>query len=163
MSEKSGNKKRIRIIPLFVSIIIPLLIGGLSTLLVPNMRPIYESLIRPPFSPPAMVFPIVWTILYIIMGICSYKVYILKYENIDVSSAIFVYAIQLLLNFLWTIIFFGFKLYALAFLELIILIIFVILTIKRFYEKMEKGISINSLFGLVSICRSVEFFYLDVK
>ncbi|MBE6089553.1 MAG: tryptophan-rich sensory protein [Clostridium beijerinckii] len=135
MSEKSGNKKRIRIIPLFVSIIIPLLIGWLSTLLVPNMRSIYESLIKPPFSPPAMVFPIVWTILYIIMGICSYKVYILKYENVDVSSAIFVYAIQLLLNFLWTIIFFGFKLYALAFLELIILIIFVILTIKRFYEK----------------------------
>ncbi|NSB16873.1 TspO/MBR family protein [Clostridium beijerinckii] len=135
MSEKSGNKKKIRIIPLFASIIIPLLIGWLSTLLVPNMRSIYESLIKPPFSPPAMVFPIVWTILYIIMGICSYKVYILKYENIDVSSAIFVYAIQLLLNFLWTIIFFGFKLYALAFLELIILIIFVILTIKRFYEK----------------------------
>lgn len=132
MSEKSGNKKKIRIIPLFVSIIIPLLIGWLSTLLVPNMRSIYESLIKPPFSPPAIVFPIVWTILYIIMGICSYKVYILKYENKDVSSAIFVYAIQLLLNFLWTIIFFGFKLYALAFLELIILIIFVILTIKRF-------------------------------
>ncbi|WP_026885490.1 TspO/MBR family protein [Clostridium beijerinckii] len=135
MSEKQVNKKKIRIIPLFVSIIIPLLIGGLSTLLAPNMGSIYESLIKPPFSPPAMVFPIVWTILYIIMGICSYKVYILKYDNIDVSSAIFVYAIQLLLNFLWTIIFFGFKLYALAFLELIILIIFVILTIKRFYGK----------------------------
>lgn len=56
MSEKSGNKKKIRIIPLFVSIIIPLLIGWLSTLLVPNMRSIYESLIKPPFSPPAIVF-----------------------------------------------------------------------------------------------------------
>lgn len=78
MSEKSGNKKKIRIIPLFASIIIPLLIGWLSTLLVPNMRSIYESLIKPPFSPPAMVFPIVWTILYIIMGICSYKVYIFE-------------------------------------------------------------------------------------
>jgi tryptophan-rich sensory protein len=73
------------------------------------------------------------------MGIAAYKVWILKYENIDVSSAIFVYAIQLLLNFLWTIIFFGFKLYGLAFLELVILILFVILTIKRFYDKVGKS------------------------
>ena len=94
-----------------------------------------DCLVKPPFSPPAIVFPIAWTILYILMGIASYKVYVLKYENIDVSSAMFVYSIQLLLNFLWTFIFFGFRLYGLAFLELILLIGFVILTMKRFYNK----------------------------
>lgn len=138
MKEKARDNKKSKIIPLLMSVIIPFLIGGLSILLIPNMASIYESLIRPAFSPPAVIFPIAWTILYVLMGLCSYKVYILKYDKIDVSSALFVYGIQLLLNFLWTIIFFGFRLYGLAFLELILLIGFVILTIKRFYEKINK-------------------------
>ncbi len=139
MADHSKRTKRIKIIPLIISTAIPLLIGFGSAKLIPNINSIYESLVKPPFSPPAIVFPIVWTILYILMGIAAYKVWRLKYENIDVSSAIFVYAIQLLLNFLWTIIFFGFRLYGLAFLELILLIIFVLLTIKRFYDKAGKG------------------------
>ena len=73
------------------------------------------------------------------MGIAAYKVYILKYEGIDTSSAIFIYSIQLLLNFLWTFIFFGFRLYGIAFIELVILVLFVLLTIKRFYDKAGKG------------------------
>lgn len=129
------GKNKIRIITLIISILIPLLIGGLTTLIIPNIQSIYGGLSKPFFAPPAIIFPIVWTLLYILMGIASYKVYILKYENIDVSSAIFVYGIQLLLNFLWTIIFFGFRLYGIAFLDLILLIFFVILTIKRFYTK----------------------------
>lgn len=135
MAKKTANKKKIRFIPLIISIAIPLLIGGITSVIIPNMQSIYENLTKPFFSPPAIVFPIVWTILYILMGIASYKVYVLKYDNIDTSSATFVYAIQLLLNFLWTIIFFGFRLYGLAFIELIILILFVILTIVRFYQK----------------------------
>ena len=64
-------------------------------------------------------------------------VYIKKYDDvdIDVSSALFVYVIQLLLNLFWTFIFFGFRLYGLAFLELVILFLFVILTSVRFYKK----------------------------
>jgi benzodiazapine receptor len=140
MTEKSSNKKRVRIIPLLISICIPLLIGGASVFLMPNMSSIYENLNKPFFSPPTIVFPIIWTILYMFMGISSYKVYMLKYAKIDVSSAMFIYAIQLLLNFLWTIIFFGFRLYGVAFLEIILLILFVILTIKRFYEKVGKQV-----------------------
>lgn len=142
MSEGPKKCKKIRIIPLIISIAIPLVIGFVSAKLIPNINSIYESLVKLPFFPPAIVFPIVWTVLYILMGIAAYKVWRLKDENIDVSSAIFVYAIQLLLNFLWTIIFFGFRLYGLAFLELILLIIFVILTIKRFYDKAGKGAAI---------------------
>lgn len=135
MAKKTKNKKKIRFIPLIISIAIPLFIGGITSLIIPNMQSIYENLAKPIFSPPSIVFPIVWTILYILVGIASYKVYILKYDNIDVSSAIFVYGIQLLLNFLWPLIFFGFRLYGLAFIELILLIIFVVLTIIRFYQK----------------------------
>lgn len=140
---KSDTKGKNKIKILIISIMIPLLIGGLTTLIVPNIQSIYGGLSKPFFSPPAIIFPIVWTILYILMGIAAYKVYILKYENIDVSSAIFVYGIQLLLNFLWTIIFFGWRLYGLAFLELLVLIFFVILTIKRFYDK--GGIKVAAL------------------
>ena len=135
MKNKSIDKKRIRVIPLIISVAIPLLIGGLTSLFSSNIKSIYGDLVKPTFSPPAIVFPIVWTILYLLMGIAAYKVYMRKYDNVDVSSALFVYAIQLLLNSLWTLIFFGFRLYGLAFLELILLIIFVILTIKRFYKK----------------------------
>jgi tryptophan-rich sensory protein len=139
MGENTKKQRKIKFIPLIISIAIPLLMGFGTQKLIPNMSLIYENLTKPPFAPPAIIFPIVWTVLYILMGIAAYKVWILKYENIDVSSAIFVYAIQLLLNFLWTIIFFGFKLYGLAFLELVILILFVILTIKRFYDKAGKS------------------------
>lgn len=135
MRDKSSDNKKIKIIPLITSIGISLSIGLLSSFLFPNMRSIYSDLAKPFFAPPPIVFPIVWTILYILMGIASYKVYILKYEHIDISSALFVYSIQLLLNFFWTILFFGFRLYGLAFLEIILLTIFLILTIKRFYNK----------------------------
>lgn len=138
MIGKSEKNRKFRIIPLIISIGLPLLIGGISSLIIPNMSSIYKSLNKPFFTPPPIVFPIVWTILYILMGIASYMVYIKKFKSVDVSSAMFVYLIQLLLNFLWTIIFFGFRLYGLAFLELFILIIFVILTIKRFYDKAGK-------------------------
>ena len=135
---KSKGKKKIRFITLIVSIGIPLLIGGITSLLIPSIGSIYGELVKPSFAPPAMVFPTAWTILYVLMGIASYRVYVLKYDNIDVSSALFVYAIQLLLNFLWIFIFFGFKLYGMAFLELIVLVLFVMLTIKRFYKKAGK-------------------------
>ena len=142
MSAKSRGRRRVRIIPLLISIGIPLLGGAITSLLIPNINLIYENLVRPSFSPPGIVFPIAWTIIYILMGIASYKVYILKYDNIDVSSALFVYAIQLLLNFLWTFIFFGFRLYGLAFLELVLLVLFVMLTIKRFYKKAGKKVAL---------------------
>ena len=136
--DKVNNKKRIWFVPLVLSIGIPLLLGGITTILMPNMKDVYSGLTKPIFAPPSFVFPIVWTILYILMGIASYKVYILKYDGIDTSSAIFVYSIQLLLNFLWTFIFFGFRLYGIAFIELVILVLFVMLTIKRFYDKAGK-------------------------
>lgn len=138
----SKNNERIRIIPLIISIGIPLFIGGITSALIPNMNVVYGQLVKPSFSPPTMVFPITWTILYILMGIASYKVYVLKYDNIDVSSALFVYGIQLLLNCLWTFIFFEFRLYGLAFLELVLLTLFVILTIKRFYQKAGKKVAL---------------------
>lgn len=138
MENNKVKNKKIRILPLIISILVPLLIGGIVNIILPNTKEIYNSLSKPIFAPPAEVFPIVWTILYILMGISSYMVYIKKFENIDVSSALFVYEIQLLLNCFWSFLFFGLRLYGIAFIELIVLLAFVILTIFRFYKKVGK-------------------------
>lgn len=135
MSNKMQSKKSFKLIPFLAALLIPISLGLIVSLLIPNMKSLYESLEKPFFAPPSIVFPITWTIIYVLMGIASYKVYIKKYQNIDVSSAIFVYEIQLLLNILWSFIFFSFRLYGLAFIELFILFIFVILTAIRFYQK----------------------------
>lgn len=135
MSNKMQSIKSFKLIPFIAALFIPISLGLIISLLIPNMKALYESLEKPFFAPPSIVFPIAWTVLYILMGIASYKVYIKKYQNIDISSAIFVYEIQLLLNILWPIIFFSFRLYGLAFIELFILFIFVILTTVRFYKK----------------------------
>ena len=76
MRSEIERKKKPKILKLIMSIIFPLLIGSIPILLIPNMQSIYESLKKPFFAPPAYVFPIVWTILYILMGIASYMVYI---------------------------------------------------------------------------------------
>lgn len=94
----------------------------------------YEGLNRPWFSPPSWVFSVVWTILYILMGIAAYRIYLRYKEGEKTKGALIFYGIQLLLNFAWSIIFFVFRLYGLAFIELIILLIFIIITTIKFFK-----------------------------
>ncbi|AIY79402.1 tryptophan-rich sensory protein [Clostridium botulinum] len=135
MKEEKKKTKKIFFIPLILSIGIPLIIASFINVIMPYMGELYDSLNKPFFAPPGSVFPIVWTILYILMGIACYRVYILKYRGIDTSSAIFTYSIQLLLNFLWVFIFFGLRLYGIAFIELLIILFFAVLTFIKFYNK----------------------------
>ncbi|MGN2337654.1 TspO/MBR family protein [Clostridium cagae] len=135
MKEEKKKTKKIFFIPLILSIGIPLIIASFINGIMPYMGELYDSLNKPFFAPPGSVFPIVWTILYILMGIACYRVYILKYRGIDTSSAIFTYSIQLLLNFLWVFIFFGLRLYGIAFIELLIILFFAVLTFIKFYNK----------------------------
>jgi len=114
---------------LIISILIPILVGTLSSLFSGNMST--SMLNKPSFSPPSFLFPIVWTILYILMGISSYIIYFSDSPNI--RKAITTYAIQLFFNFFWSIIFFGLSQYFLAFVWLIALIIIIIMMIYQFY------------------------------
>lgn len=116
---------------LIISILIPIAIGFLSALISGNMSA-YSDLNKPPLSPPAFIFPIVWTVLYILMGISSYFIYIS--ENKNKNKALKIYAIQLFFNFFWSIIFFGLSQYLLAFLWLIALIFIIIMMIYQFYQ-----------------------------
>lgn len=95
---------------------------------------VYNTLNKPWFSPPAIAFPIVWTILYILMAIAAYRIFLRHKQGGKTKSALWFYIIQLVLNFAWSIIFFHFELYGLAFIELIILLIFIVITTIKFFK-----------------------------
>ena len=124
-----------KIKPYVISIAIALAVGGLSALLTAGNMNIYGRIITPPLSPPPILFPIVWTILYTLMGVSSARIYIKgKEQNIDVSGALLVYALQLAVNFFWSIIFFNMQAFLFAFVWIILLWLLIIVMIKRFYE-----------------------------
>lgn len=110
---------------------IPLAVGSVSALLTRNTMRSFESIYKSVLTPPGWVFPIVWTILYILMGIASYLVFISEESNM---TALTVYLIQLGFNFFWSIIFFNFHFYFFAFIWLIILWFLILNTIILFYE-----------------------------
>lgn len=111
-----------RLKPYFISILIALGVGGLSAFLIRDNIYIYAFLRKPPLAPPAILFPIVWTLLYILMGISSARVYLRKTEYPDeVFDALLNYALQLILNFLWPVIFFNMQTYLFAFIWLVVL------------------------------------------
>ena len=114
---------------LIISILIPLTVGTMSALFSGNMSS-YSILNKPAFSPPGFIFPVVWTILYILMGASSYIVYFSNSSN--KSKALLLYCIQLFFNFCWGIIFFGLDLFLFAFIWLIALIFIIIIMIRQF-------------------------------
>lgn len=115
----------------FISILIPVAIGGIVGFLISGSID-YNSLEKPFLSPPSLIFPVVWTILYILMGF-SYG--ILKDNNLLDSKINSIYFLQLFFNALWPIAFFIFKWRLFAFIWIIILIVQIIIMIARFYEK----------------------------
>lgn len=122
------------------NIIIPVAIGGIVGIIISKSLD-YNNLVKPFLSPPSIVFPIVWTILYIIMGI-SYSLLEVDLKN-DTSINLIYYS-QLFVNALWSIFFFSFKWRFFSFIWLLLLIFLIILMIFRFYNK-------NKVSGLIQI------------
>lgn len=122
------------------NIIIPVAVGGIVGIIISKSLD-YNNLVKPFLSPPSIVFPIVWTILYIIMGI-SYSLLEVDLKN-DTSINLIYYS-QLFVNALWSIFFFSFKWRFFSFIWLLLLIFLVILMIFRFYNK-------NKVSGLIQI------------
>lgn len=121
---------KLQIFPLIFSLLISLGAGRLSVWLTGENISIYESINKPPLAPPGFVFPIVWTILYALMGIFSYLIFVS--DSPLKKPALFSYAFQLLLNIIWPVIFFSFKNYLGAFFWLIALWIAIIVMIALF-------------------------------
>ena len=117
--------------PFLIALAIPLAVGGLAALLSGGMDT-YQTLNQPPLSPPGWIFPIVWSILYLLMGYASYRIYLSEADREDKRKALIFYGLQLFLNFLWPLAFFGLQWYWAAFLLLIALWVMIYLTIHLF-------------------------------
>lgn len=125
--------KKLNIFRLVVSIIIPQVIGFLGSLFTSSsVNSWYETLNKPTFSPPNEVFGPVWIILYLLMGVSLYLIWNNGLENKDVHKAIIVFGIQLILNLLWSIAFFGLQSPVLGLIIIILLWLAIILTIRKF-------------------------------
>lgn len=106
---------------LIISILIPLAVGGAAALIANGSFKDFEALNKPPLAPPAWAFPAAWTLLYILMGIAAYLVYCSEKYPGRIERALTFYAVQLFMNFCWTLIFFNLKLYLAAFIWLVLL------------------------------------------
>ena len=121
--------------PFVISIAIALAVGGLSALLTMGNMNLYNEVETPPLSPPSILFPIVWTILYILMGISAAIVYTHRDDNFhEAQMGLRTYAISLCFNFLWSIVFFNFKWFGFAFFWLLGLLFFIIKTIVCYFR-----------------------------
>lgn len=112
-------------------IAIPLAVGGLSALLTRDGMQAFQMLNKPALSPPGWLFPVVWTILYVLMGIASYLVLTSGRPH---RSALTVYGIQLVFNFFWSIIFFNLEAYLFSFIWLVVLWLLILMTMLRFFR-----------------------------
>ena len=141
-SDIVANEMEVNMKKLIKNILIPVIMGGIVGLIIsPFMN--YNNLNKPPLSPPGIVFPIVWTILYIIMGYSFYK------QNEQNKT---IYYTQLIVNGLWSIIFFIFKWYLISTIWIILLIILVTIMIYKFYKE-------NKIAGLINIPYLIWLFF----
>ena len=135
---------------LFFYIFITLLIGALPSIFVYTSNT-YDTIIKPPLAPPGVLFPIVWTILFILMGISIYRANYNK--GFDYNPNVN-YFIQLVVNALWTPIFFGLNAFLFAFIWIILLIILVITMIRKFYiiDRLSAYLNIPYIIWLLFAC-----------
>ena len=117
-----------------ICVLIPLLIGGLSALFTVGSMQDFAALRKPPLSPPGWLFPIVWSVLYILMGVASYIVVESGGKAEDKKRAFKTYFLQLGFNFFWSIIFFSFNAYEIAFAWLVALLALIVITTVDFYR-----------------------------
>lgn len=115
---------------LIPQLLLPLGVGALSAFITRGSMDIYSRIVSPPLAPPAILFPIVWSILYLLMGISAYLIITSGSENTE--NAMFIYWIQLAFNFIWSPIFFNAQMFRVSFVVLIALWILVFTMIKRF-------------------------------
>lgn len=128
---------------LIKSIALPLIVGGVAGLLTRNSMQDFAVLNQPPLSPPGWLFPVVWTVLYILMGISSYLIATSDANEAVIADALTVYYIQLAVNFLWSFFFFTFQWYLFSLIWLILLWVLIIMMIKIFADISKPAAYLN--------------------
>lgn len=121
-----------------LSVAVALAVGGLSALFTKDNMDITQFINTPRLTPPPFVFPIVWTILFILMGISSACIYTSKSKNPESTQVgLTAYSLSLFVNFFWSIIFFNLQAFMFAFVWLVLLWVLIVITIRE-YSKVKK-------------------------
>ncbi len=123
----------IKLKPLLLNLLIPLGVGGLAAFLTRGTMDVYSFLKLPPLSPPGWIFPVVWSVLYLLMGIAAYLVWMR--DSTGRLGALLLYGLQLAFNFVWPLLFFSARRWGLSFFWLLGLWILVLLTTVRFFRE----------------------------
>lgn len=125
--------KKIR--PYVISIAISLAVGGLSALLSAKNMDLYGQIKTPALTPPSFLFPVVWTVLFVLMGISAARVWIrLDTDPAAGKDGLASYAASLCVNFFWPIFFFNFRIFLFSFFWLLLLWVLVLRTVAYYYH-----------------------------
>lgn len=133
------QKSKIQTGTLILAILLPMAIGVASATFSSNGMQLYKTMAKPSLAPPAILFPIVWTILYVLMGIASYFVMITDAPDQRKTMANTLYLVQLVMNFFWPIVFFSWRLYTVAFIWLIAMYLVIIACTVYFFLIYKKA------------------------
>lgn len=121
---------------LIIITVVTFVVGSFFSIFTMNNMDTYKELAKP-IAVPAVVFPIVWSILYLLMGISCYI--ISESDDKKKGSALILYGVQLIVNSLWSLIFFGFGAYLFSFIWILLLIVLVIAMMVSFYKISKKS------------------------
>ncbi len=146
-----------------ISIAIPLSVGGISALIVHGNTDIYSKINQPPLAPPSWVFPVVWTVLYLLMGISLYIVWNTRADSGKKQLAFLLFGIQLFLNLIWSPIFFGLQLFDLKNTSNIIIHGIGIQCLCFELQTAIIGSFANTVYYLADICGIFEFCYISAQ
>ena len=112
--------------------VLPLAVGGAAAVLTMDAMAQYSALPQPPLAPPAWVFPAVWTVLYLLMGAASRRVYRLGTQ--ESRNALMLYYVQLAVHFVWPLLYFRAQEYAVAFWWLLLMLALVLAALSAFFR-----------------------------
>ena len=133
------------LLALAVAVIVPLLVGGIGGIApASSVGTWYQALQRPAWTPPSWVFGPAWTVLYVLMGVASWLVWRAGWGAPGVRAALGLYGAQLVLNFLWSLVFFGLRRPDWALVDILALWVLILLTLVRFRR-------INAIAGLLLV------------
>ena len=132
-------KHELKLKQLIPAIALPLAVGAAAGFLTKDGMAMFAVINKPPLSPPGWLFPVVWTLLYIMMGTASALVWSAPVSPARRDRALTVYSLSLVANFLWPLIFFGANMYLLALIWLVVLWVLIFFTIRAFSKINERA------------------------
>ncbi|MDE5767785.1 MAG: tryptophan-rich sensory protein [Oscillospiraceae bacterium] len=140
--------KKKQITELLLFIVATELVGALSALLTGKAFSFYQEIAKPPFSPPGWVFPVMWAILYAVMGISVFLIFRTD-QNVENAgkpgkrSAYLLYTVQLAVNFSWSIVFFRFQMLGLSVVVILLLLVLLVAMIITFFKIRRSAAYLN--------------------